>query len=222
MTIVCNELLGRKLLKIYQDPDYFSFSIDSVLLASFATINPNTKRVCDLCSGNAPIPLYLTLRSEKIKIVGVEVQTHSYDLAVMSINENKLNDRIEIENDNLIDINKKIGNDFDLVTCNPPYFKVGEHNVNPKDSKAIARHEILATLDDILKEAYSLLKSKGRFAMVHRPQRLIEILETMKKHKIMPKRIRFIYPKKDKECNHILIEGIKDGNDGSLRILPPL
>ena len=222
MTIVCNELLGRELLKIYQDPNYFSFSIDSMLLASFATINPNMKLVCDLCSGNAPIPLYLTLRNDKIKIVGVEVQTHSYDLANMSIKENKLEDRIKIINDNLIDINKKIGNNFDLVTCNPPYFKVGEHNINPKDSKAIARHEILATLDDIVKEAYSLLKPKGRFAMVHRPQRLIEIIETMKKHKIMPKRIQFIYPKKDRECNHILIEGIKDGNDGSLRILPPL
>ena len=222
MTIVCNELLGRELLKIYQDPDYFSFSVDSMLLASFATINPNMKKVCDLCSGNAPIPLYLTLRNEKIKIIGVEVQPHSFDLANMSINENKLSDRINMLNENLIDINKKIGNDFDLVTCNPPYFKVGEHNINPKDSKAIARHEILATLDDIIKEASSLLKAKGRFAMVHRPQRLIEIIETMKKHKIMPKRIQFIYPKKDRECNHILIEGIKDGNDGSLRILPPL
>ncbi len=222
MTIVCNELLGRELLKIYQDPDYFSFSVDSMLLASFASVTPSTKNICDLCTGNAPIPLYLTLRSDKAHIVGVEVQAHSYDLALKSVEENKLSERIEIINDNLIGINKKIGNNFDLVTCNPPYFKLGNHNINPKDSKAIARHEILATLDDCVKEASLLLKSKGRFCMVHRPERLIEIIDTFKKYKIMPKRLQFIYPKMNKECNHILIEGIKDGEMGSLRIMPPL
>jgi tRNA1(Val) A37 N6-methylase TrmN6 len=220
MAIVCNELLGRELIKIYQDTDYFNFSIDSMLLASFATIGYKTKNICDLCSGNAPIPLYLTLRCDA-KIVGVEVQKHSYDLAVKSILENNLNDRIEMINDNLIGINQKIGS-FDLVTVNPPYFKLGNHNINPLDSKAIARHEILATLDDIVKEASLLLKQKGRLAMVHRPDRLVEILETFKNYKIEPKRLQFIYPKKDKECNQILIEGVKDGQMGNLRILPPL
>ncbi len=220
MPIVCNELLGRELIKIYQDTDYFNFSLDSMLLASFASIGYKTKRICDLCSGNAPIPLYLTLRCDA-KIVGVEVQKHSYDLAVKSILENNLNDRIEMINDNLIGINQKIGS-FDLVTVNPPYFKLGKHNINPLDSKAIARHEILATLDDIVKEASLLLKQKGRLAMVHRPDRLVEILETFKKYKIEPKRLQFIYPKRDKECNQILIEGVKDGQMGNLRILPPL
>jgi len=220
MPIVCNELLGRELIKIYQDTDYFNFSLDSMLLASFASIGYKTKRICDLCSGNAPIPLYLTLRCDA-KIVGVEVQKHSYDLAVKSILENNLNDRIEMINDNLIGINQKIGL-FDLVTVNPPYFKLGNHNINPLDSKAIARHEILATLDDIVKEASLLLKQKGRLAMVHRPDRLVEILETFKKYKIEPKRLQFIYPKRNKECNQILIEGVKDGQMGNLRILPPL
>ena len=220
MPIVCNELLGRELIKIYQDTDYFNFSLDSMLLASFASIGYKTKRICDLCSGNAPIPLYLTLRCDA-KIVGVEVQKHSYDLAVKSILENNLNDRIEMINDNLIGINQKIGS-FDLVTVNPPYFKLGNHNINPLDSKAIARHEILATLDDIVKEASLLLKQKGRLAMVHRPDRLVEILETFKKYKIEPKRLQFIYPKRNKECNQILIEGVKDGQMGNLRILPPL
>jgi tRNA1(Val) A37 N6-methylase TrmN6 len=220
MPIVCNELLGRELIKIYQDTDYFNFSLDSMLLASFASIGYKTKRICDLCSGNAPIPLYLTVRCDA-KIVGVEVQKHSYDLAVKSILENNLNDRIEMINDNLIGINQKIGS-FDLVTVNPPYFKLGNHNINPLDSKAIARHEILATLDDIVKEASLLLKQKGRLAMVHRPDRLVEILETFKKYKIEPKRLQFIYPKRDKECNQILIEGVKDGQMGNLRILPPL
>ena len=99
---------------------------------------------------------------------------------------------------------------------------MGDYQVNPNDKKAIARHEILATLDDIVKEASILLKSKGKFAMVHRPDRLVEILETLKKHHIEPKRLRFVYPKMGSECNHILIEGIKDGSKDGLRILSPL
>ena len=221
MPIVCNELLGRPLLKIYQDTDAFNFSIDSMLLASFATITKKVNNICDLCTGNAPIPLYLTLRT-KAKIIGVEVQKESYDLAIKSINENKLENQIEVLNDNLIDINKKIGKSkYDLVTCNPPYFKMGDHNINPGDRKAIARHEILATLDDIVKEASTLLNSKGIFAMVHRPKRLVEILDTLRKYKIEPKRLQFVYPKEGSECNHILIEGVKDGAPG-LKVLDPL
>ena len=221
MPIVCNELLGRPLLKIYQDTDAFNFSIDSMLLASFATITKKVNSICDLCTGNAPIPLYLTLRT-KAKIIGVEVQKESYDLAIKSINENKLENQIEVLNDNLIDINKKIGKSkYDLVTCNPPYFKMGDHNINPGDRKAIARHEILATLDDIVKEASTLLNSKGIFAMVHRPKRLVEILDTLRKYKIEPKRLQFVYPKEGSECNHILIEGVKDGAPG-LKVLDPL
>ena len=222
MAIVCNELLGRELIKIYQDPDYFNFSLDSMLLASFTSITTRVKNICDLCTGNAPIPLYLSLRT-KANIIGVEVQKHSYDLAVMSVNENKLDNQIKIICDNLININEKIGrNTFDLVTCNPPYFKLGDNNINPSDFKAIARHEVLATLDDIVKEASLLLNSKGRFAMVHRPDRLIEIIETLKKYKIEPKRLQFVYPRIGSECNNILIEGIKDGSKDGLRILPPL
>ncbi|MBQ3252925.1 MAG: tRNA1(Val) (adenine(37)-N6)-methyltransferase [Acholeplasmatales bacterium] len=222
MAIVCNELLGRELLKIYQDPDYFSFSLDSMLLASFASITKRVENICDLCTGNAPIPLYLSLRS-KAKIIGVEVQSRSYDLGIMSIKENNLDNQIEIVLDNLININQKIGkHKFDLVTCNPPYFKIGDNNINPSDFKAIARHEVLATLDDIIKEASLLLNSKGRFAMVHRPDRLTEIFETFKKYNIEPKRLRLVYPKIGSECNNILIEGIKDGSKDGLRILPPL
>lgn len=222
MAIVCNELLGRELIKIYQDTDGFNFSIDSMLLADFASVTARVKNICDLCSGNAPIPLYLTLRS-KAKIVGVEVQAHSYDLAIKSINLNNLDNQIEMVNANLIGINKTIGaSKFDLVTVNPPFFKIGDNNINPNDLKAIARHEVLANLDDIVKEASILLNSKGRLAMVHRPDRLVEILEVFKKYKIEPKRLQFVYPKMNKECNHILIEGIKDGSKDGLRVLPPL
>ncbi len=221
MPLVCNELLGRPLLKIYQDTDAFNFSIDSMLLASFATITKKVNNICDLCTGNAPVPLYLTLRT-KANIKCVEVQKDSYDLAIKSIEENHLENQIEAINDNLIGISNKLGkNKFDLVTCNPPYFKVGDHNINPNDKKAIARHEVLATLDDIVKEAALLLNSKGYFAMVHRPLRLIEIIDTLRKYKIEPKRLQFIYPKAGSECNHILIEGVKDGAPG-LKVLEPL
>lgn len=222
MAIVCNELLGRPLLKIYQDTEAFNFSIDSMLLADFVTIDTKCKKICDLCTGNAPIPLYLTLRTDAL-IYGVEIQKESYDLGIESVGVNKLNEQIMLINDNLININDKIGrNTFDVVTCNPPFFKVGSHNINPNDRKAIARHEIMATLDDIVKEAASLLNSKGRFAMVHRPERLDEILTVFKKYRLEPKRLRFVYPKVSGECNHILIEGVKNANPGNLRILPPL
>ena len=221
MPIVCNELLGRELIKIYQDTDYFNFSIDSMLLAAFPKMTKRIKKVCDLCSGNAPIPLYLSLRFDG-EIIGVEIQKHSYDLGMMSIKENKLENRIKMINSNLIGISNELGlHTFDLVTCNPPFFKIGSNNINPLDSKAIARHEISATLDDIVKEASLLLNNNGHFVMVHRPDRLIEILDTFRKYKIEPKRLQFVYPKVGMECNHILIDGVKDGNSG-LRVLNPL
>lgn len=222
MPLVCNELLGRELIKIIQDTDAFNFSIDSMLLADFVTITARCKNICDLCTGNAPIPLYLTLRT-KANIVGVEVQEDSYKLAVESVKINHFEDQITIIHDNLIDISNKIGKQkFDCVTCNPPFFKVGNHQINPNDKKAIARHEILATLEDIIREASRLLNTRGRFAMVHRPERIPEILELFKKYHIEPKRLLLVYPKMGSECNHILIEGIKDGSSDGLRILPPL
>lgn len=222
MPIICNELLGRELIKIYQDPECFSFSLDSMLLASFATVSTRTNKICDLCSGNAPVPLYLSLRTKAL-ITGVEVQKRSFDLAIKSIEINNLQDQIKILCDNLIGISNIIGKStYDLVTCNPPYFKIGDNNINPSDFKAIARHEVLANLDDIVKEAATLLRPKGRFAMVHRPDRLVEIFDTLRKYRIEPKRLRFVYPKANSECNNILIEGIKDGSSNGLRILPPL
>ncbi len=222
MTIVKNDLLGRPLLSIYQDTDAFHFSIDTMLLADFVTITKRTKRICDLCSGNAPIPLYLSLRTEA-KIVGIEIQDSSLQLANQSIEENHLENQITMVLGNVKGISNMIGkNTFEVVTCNPPFFKVGSHNINPNDKKAIARHELLATLEDIISEASQLLNSKGRFAMVHRPDRLLEIFELFSKYHIEPKRLRFCYPKLGSPCNHILIEGIKDGSIGGLVILPPL
>lgn len=222
MAIVINELLGRPLLKIYQDPEIFNFSLDSMLLASFATVGTNTKKIVDLCCGNAPIPLYLTLRT-KASITGVEIQTYSYELGKKSVIINSKEEQINLLCANLCGIHKTIGRQtVDLVTCNPPFFKKGSAVLNPKDEKIIARHEVLCTLEDVVQEASLLLKTGGRFAMVHRPDRLVEIIQTMKEHRIEPKRLRLVYPKMNKECNHILIEGIKDKGEGGLRVLPPL
>lgn len=220
--IKINDLLGYDGLKIYQNPEMFSFSIDSMLLASFASVKKNTKNIIDLCSGNAPIPMYLTLRSDA-KIYGVEIQKEAYDLAIKSIELNKLS-QIEMINDNLIDISKRFEHEmFDLVTCNPPFFKYNESsNVNKNDFLTVARHEVFVNLDQIVNEAFKLLKNGGCFAMVHRPDRLVDIIQTFRKYHIEPKRLRFVYPRVNKECNHILIEGIKNANEGGLKILNPL
>lgn len=220
--IKINDLLGYDGLKIYQNPEMFSFSIDSMLLASFASVKKNTKNIIDLCSGNAPIPMYLTLRSDA-KIYGVEIQKEAYDLAIKSIELNKLS-QIEMINDNLIDISKRFEHEmFDLVTCNPPFFKYNENsNVNKNDFLTVARHEVFVNLDQIVNEAFKLLKNGGCFAMVHRPDRLVDIIQTFRKYHIEPKRLRFVYPRVNKECNHILIEGIKNANEGGLKILNPL
>ncbi|MDE5714783.1 MAG: tRNA1(Val) (adenine(37)-N6)-methyltransferase [Anaeroplasmataceae bacterium] len=222
MPIVCNDLLGKPGIIIYQDTEAFHFSIDSMLLADFVSIPKRTKKICDLCSGNAPIPLYLSKRT-KAEIIGIEIQQDSYNLAVRSIKENQLDEQIDMKLGNLVSISNQIGkNNFEVVTCNPPFFKLGDHQINPNDKLAIARHEIHASLAEIVKEASLLLNTKGRFAMVHRPDRLLEILEIFRINHIEPKRLRFVYPKIGSECNHILIEGIKDGSKGGLVVLPPL
>lgn len=222
MPQIINELLGRPLLKIYQDPECFNFSLDSMLLASFVTIPKRTKMIVDLGTGNAPIPLYLTLRTNA-HIFGVEIQEYSFNLAAKSVKINNKEEQITLINKDLKGISQELGvHKADVVISNPPFYKVGSFNQNPDERKNIARHEVLATLEDIVKEAASLLNSNGVFAMVHRPDRLIEIIETLRKYKLEPKRIQFVHPKANKNCNHLLIEAIRDGKPGSLKILEPL
>ena len=222
--IVGNDLLGYKKYIIYQDTELFSFSTDSMLLASFATINRRTRKIVDFCSGNFPIPMYMTLRTNA-KIIGIEIQKPSCDLAIRSINENGLTDQIEVMCDNVIGIHNKMGVDCcDLVLCNPPFFKVNENsNLNEREEVTIARHEILINLEDIIKEASIILRQGGYFAMVHRPERLAEIFVLLKKYQLEPSRLQFVYPKKNKEANHILIEARKGVNkEPNLKILSPL
>ena len=209
-------------MKIVQDTEMFSFSLDSVLLPHFVTLNKNIDKILDIGCGNAPIPLILSTKTNK-KIIGVEIQKEVYDMAVESVNNNKLNEQIEIVNDDINDYYKKLESDsFDVITCNPPFFKyLDSSNINKNDYKTIARHEVKLNLNNIFTIARKLLKNNGVIAIVHRPDRLIDIITEMKKNNIEPKKIRFVYPKMDSEANILLIEGSKNGKPG-MKVLPPL
>lgn len=207
---------------IMQDTDMFNFSLDSVLLPNFVTINKNIQNILDIGCGNAPIPLILSTKT-KANIMGVEIQEKVFDLAIKSVKINNLENQIKIVNGDIKKISKELETEsFDVITCNPPFFKVNENsNMNDSEYKKIARHEITLNLEDIIMISKKLLKNNGVLGIVHRPERLVEIIELMKKNNIEPKKMRLVYPKKDKEANILLIEGTKNGKPG-LKILPPL
>ncbi len=208
-------------LRIIQSPSVFSFSLDAVLLARFASIPISKGKIVDLCSGNGVIPLLLSKRT-RASILGVEIQERLYDMAVRSIDYNKLSDQLSMYHGDLKGIAKEIGHSkYDAVTCNPPYFptpKAEEQNKN--EHFAIARHEIHCTLEDVISNSSQLLKQGGKAAFVHRPGRLMDIMWLMRKYRLEPKRLQFVYPMAGKEANTILIEGIKDGSP-DLKTLPP-
>lgn len=219
---VTNYLLGYKDKYIVQNTQMFNFSLDSVLLPNFVTLNKNIKNILDIGCGNAPIPLILSTKTKAL-ITGVEIQKDVYDLAVKSVKINNLENQINIINADINELYNKFETEsFDVITCNPPFFKVSKQsNLNKSDYKTIARHEVKLNLDDIFKISKKLLKNNGYVAIVHRPERLLDILESMKKYNIEPKKIQFIYPKTNMESNILLIEGKKNGNKG-LKILPPI
>ncbi len=222
MTKVKNRLLNFDNMVIYQDNDCFLFSLDSVLLANFVTIKLTDKKILDMCTGNAPIPMLLSYRT-KARIFGVEVQKKIFDLGLDSVRENKLDKQIEIINYDVNYINKIFAEEtFDVVTCNPPYFKYKENSlINDNMEKAIARHEVMIKLSDIVEKARYLLKNGGTFALIHRPERMIEIIEELKKYNFEPKKMQLIYPKEGCNANMILIEAVKNGRAG-LKVLEPL
>lgn len=209
-------------LRIIQSPSVFSFSLDAVLLANFTYLPIQKGNIIDLCTGNGAIPLMLSQRT-KGKIIGVEIQERLHDMAIRSVAINQLEERIQIIHGDIKDMPEQLGyGKFDVVTCNPPYFPVKDKNImNEREAFAIARHEIYCTLEDVVRVSSKLVRPGGKVSFVHRPGRLIEILEQMKKYRLEPKRLRFVYPKWGKEANTILIEGIKDGKP-DLKILQPL
>ena len=211
---VLNDLLNYNNLKIFQNTDWFSFSIDSVLLANFVKVNPNSK-IIDFCTGNAPIPLFLSTKTST-NLIGVELQEEICELALKSIKINNLEKQIQIINSNVKHLPKLFETDtFDLITCNPPYFKYNKSNsINDNKIKAVARHEIELSLNDIFKVSKKILKNNGRIALVHRTDRLMDIIVAMKENNIEPKRIKFIYPFLDSNSNLVLVEGSKNGKPG--------
>ncbi len=207
-----NDLVCYDNLKIYQNDNWFKFSLESVLLPNFVKINLRYKKIIDLCTGNAPIPLILSTRT-KAKIIGVEYQKDVYELAKKTISINELDNQIEIINADVKKIKDLYSPDsFDLVTVNPPYFKSSEISVKNDDiHKTIARHEVTIKLEDIILNSSYLLKNGGHFAMVHRTERFFEVMDLLNKYRLSPKRIKFIYPKINEKSNLFMVECIKNG-----------
>ena len=217
-----NDLVGYKNLKIFQNNDWFKFSLESVLLPCFVIISKNTNKILDLCTGNAPIPLILSIKT-KAKIYGVEIQEDVYDLAKKSVDINNLSNQIEIINDDVKNIGKRFESDtFDIITCNPPYFKnIDTSKKNDDIHKIIARHEVNLTMEDIVKVVRKLLKNDGKFYLVHRTERFLELTNLLMSNNIMPKRVRFIYPKDNSESNLFMLESVKNGKYG-MKLESPL
>lgn len=215
------EDLGINNLKLIQDTDLFCFGTDSVLLSDFTRV-PKDSKVMDLCTGNGIIPVLLSAKTKAKTIVGVEILEESFSLAQENISLNGLNGRVSIINDDLKNWKNHFkAGFFDVVTCNPPYMKVGAGFTNPHDSKAAARHEIFAALDDITEAASGLLKFGGHFFMVHRADRLCDVLCSMRSASLEPKRLAFVHADPYKEASLILVEGMKGANP-SLKLEKPI
>ncbi len=208
-------------LRIIQDASAFCFSMDAVLLAHFATLR-SQDRVVDLGTGTGVIPLLLTTRKQLEQIIGIEIQAVVAERAKRSVKLNGLQDLIEIICGDLRQIERLLpGYRVDLVISNPPYWPLTTGQVSPNDTKAMARHEVYCCLEDVVQAAAYLLGTGGRFAMVHRPQRLAEIFFCLEKYKLQPKRLRFVHPRLGARPNMVLIECMKDAQPG-LTVLPPL
>ena len=203
--------LHRNGYKIIQDKGRFCFGMDAVLLSGFARVKPGEK-VLDLGAGTGIIPILLEAKTDGEHFTGLEIQPESADMASRSVAYNDLQDKIDIVVGDIKDASQRFGaSSFDVITTNPPYM-IGQHGIkNDQDAKAIARHEILCDLDDILRESAKMLKPSGRFYMVHRPFRLAEIFSKMIEYRIEPKRMQLVYPFVDKEPNMVLIEGLRGG-----------
>ena len=218
---VINDIVGKK-LKIYQNDLYFKFSLESVLLPNFVEINLRDKKILDLCSGNCPIPLILSLKTNA-KIYAVELQKEIYDLGLKSIKINHKEEQITLINENVCNLKNKFKSDtFDLITVNPPYFKIfSKSKLNNNYVKMVARHENNLTLENLFDMSFYLLKTNGRFYMVHRTERLIEIINLLQRYHLTPKEIKFIYSKKNETSKLFMIKAVKNGNDG-MKVKSPI
>ncbi len=196
---------------IIQNTQTFCFGMDAVLLSGFAQVKQREHAI-DLGTGTGIIPILLAAKTEGEHFTGLEIQPESVDMAKRSVRYNCLEDKIDVIAGDIKDASVQFGaSSFDVVTTNPPYM-TGQHGlVNPNEAKAIARHEILCTLEDVIRESARLLKPQGRFYMVHRPFRLAEIMVLMRQYGLEPKRMKLVHPFADKEPNMVLLEGLRGG-----------
>ncbi len=203
--------LHRNGYYIIQDPKRFCFGMDAVLLSGFAKAKAG-ERVLDLGTGTGIIPILMEAKTESEDFTALEIQPESADMARRSVRYNHLEDKIKIVTGDIKDASSLFGaSSFDIITTNPPYM-IGNHgHSSTNEAKAIARHEVCCTLDDVLRESARLLTPGGRFYMVHRPFRLAEIFSLMVQYRIEPKRMQLVYPYVDKEPNMVLIEGMRGG-----------
>ena len=203
--------LEFKNLKIIQNKDGFCFGIDSVLLSDFAKNIKKDSMVLDLGTGTGIIPILLCGKTKLTKVTGIELQEEVAKMAKKSIKLNNLEDKFNVINENILNLNKIYENQtFDVIVSNPPYKKKDTGITNENEKKIISRHEISASLEDFIKISKDLLKDKGEFYMVHRPERLVDIFELMRKYKIEPKILKMVYSYKNKEPKLILIKGVKN------------
>lgn len=203
--------LQRNHYGIIQRKGVFCFGMDAVLLSGFAAVKKG-ERALDLGTGTGIIPILLSAKTEGEHFTGLEIQEESADMARRSVSYNHLEERVDIVTGDIKEAGTLFARaSFDVVTSNPPYMNDAHGIKNPKDAKAIARHEALCTLEDVVREGTCLLRPGGRFYMVHRPRRLIEIIQTMKKHGLEPKRMKFVHPYRDREANMVLIEAVRGG-----------
>ena len=204
--------LERNGYGIIQKKGAFCFGMDAVLLSGFASVRKG-ERVLDLGTGTGIIPILLEAKTEGSYFVGLEIQEESADMARRSVRYNHLEEKVEIVTGDIKEAGRLFGlASFDVVTSNPPYMNQSHGLVNPGDGKAIARHEVLCTLEDVIREGGRVLKPGGRFYMVHRPRRMVEILETFRRHSLEPKRMKMVHPYAGREANMVLIEARKGGN----------
>lgn len=206
---------------IIQNPKNFCFGVDAVLLSGFARVKKG-ERALDLCTGTGVVPILLEAKTQGAHFSGVEIQPDSADMARRSIKLNGLEDKIAIDEGDIKDIRSIYKPaSFDVVTVNPPYMPASGGLKNDFTPKAIARHELLCTLQDVLSAAALMLGDGGRLYMVHRPHRLVDIIDAMRGMRLEPKTMRFVHPRADREPNMVLIEGIRGGGSW-LKVMPPL
>ena len=213
--------LQRSGLKIIQKTDGFCFGMDAVLLSGFASVKPG-ERALDLGTGTGIIPLLLSAKTKGDHFTGLEIQTEIMKMAQRSVALNGLEKKIDIIQGDIKEASRIFGAaSFDVVTSNPPYMNDAHGLKNPGDVKAISRHEVLCTLEDVVREGTKALKPGGRFYMVHRPHRLAEIITVMRQYKLEPKRMKFVHPFADKDANMVLIEAVRGGG-AWLKLEPPV